>query len=129
MSLDQTITKLTSPRFVAVLKEGTPLAVWYDNIEKRYVAVCRKCSETVSYESLNALYRELVTSDSKCCQGCRASTTFERNPSLIGLFLDFWCRRRVFPESSSWMEAVPPHPFGLRPKELEAAFEADEICL
>jgi hypothetical protein len=125
MSFDQGVQNLTFPRYVPFLTRGTALAAWYDNMENQYIAVCPKCHSSITYDSLTILYRELVIGDAKCCQGCRAKITFERNPGLIGLFLDFWYRTGSFPKSSSWMEAIPQHLFNLWPKELKAAMEAE----
>jgi hypothetical protein len=57
--------------------------------------------------------REMVRSERKCCQGCRAKISFEKNPWLIGVFLDFWCRTGNFPESESWLAVVPQKQFNL----------------
>jgi len=111
MTLDQGIQTLKLPRYVPFLTEGVALAAWYDNMENQYMAICPMCHSSITYDSLNSLYRELVRSDVKCCQGCRAKITFERDAGLIGLFLDFWYRTGSFPRSSSWMEAVPQHLF------------------
>ena len=40
------------------------------------------------------------------CQGCRAKATFEKDPTLIALFLEFW-GRTDYPQSPSWTEVVP----------------------
>ena len=41
------------------------------------------------------------------CQGCRAKTAFEGDHTLIGLYLDFWARTDAWPQSDSWLEAIP----------------------
>jgi len=126
MSFDDSIQNLTLPRYVPFLTGGVALAAWYDTMENQYIAICPRCHASITYDNLNVLYRELVSSDASCCQGCRAKITFERNPGLIGLFLDFWYRTGSFPESPSWMEAIPPHLFNLWPKELKAALRAED---
>ncbi len=125
MSRDKSTTNLALPRCVPFLT-GTGPAAWYDKVKNRFIAICPQCHGPISYDSLDILYRELDSSDAKCCQGCRARTTFEGNPGLIGLFLDFWYRMDSFPQSSSWMEAIPRHLFNLWPRELKAALEAEE---
>jgi hypothetical protein len=58
----------------------------------------------ITYDTIRALYREMVWSERKCCQGCRAKISFEKNARIIPLFLDFWCRTGNFPETASWLE-------------------------
>jgi hypothetical protein len=67
----------------------------------------------------------MVWSKHKCCQGCRAKITFQQDPGLIGLFLDFWHRTGKFPKSASWLEAIPPEQFNLWAREIRAALEVD----
>ena len=68
-----------------------------------YIWRCPQCGEHVRFPNLVAL---LLAEWAGGCQGCRAKATFERNPGLIGLFLDFWARSDAWPHSFSWTEAV-----------------------
>ncbi len=69
-----------------------------------YLWRCPQCGEHIRFPNLLALR---LAERAGGCQGCRAKATFERNPGLIGLFLDFWARADAWPQSPSWMEAVP----------------------
>jgi hypothetical protein len=42
------------------------------------------------------------------CEGCRARELFENNPEMIGFAVDMWARLDSWPQSSTWMEAIPP---------------------
>jgi hypothetical protein len=75
-----------------------------DPLTGEFLWRCPQCGEHIRFPSLRALY---LAERAGGCQGCRARATFERNPGLIGLFLDFWARADAWPKSSSWMEAVP----------------------
>jgi hypothetical protein len=86
----------------------------------------KKVLERISGDTLAGLYHELIDSGRKCCQGCRARITLERNPKLVGLFLDFWYRTGAFPRSTSWLEAAPPSQFNLWTREIRAAFQKEE---
>lgn len=125
MLINPNILNLSLPRYVPFIIRGTVLAVWYDSIENQYLVLCPKCHELITYDTLNTLYYELVSSGRKCCQGCRAKTSFEQNPGLIGLFLDFWYRTGAFPQSPSSLEAIPQSIFSLWTKEIQAALEAE----
>ena len=114
-------SNLIPPRYVPFVLKDTVLAVWFDNREGKYAAVCPNCHEVISYCTLDALYREMVWSEQRCCQGCRARITLEKDPGLIGLFLDFWYRTGKFPESSSWIEAIPPHLLNVWQREIRAS--------
>jgi hypothetical protein len=105
--LSSDILNLTLPRYVPFALKGTLLAVWYDSQEEQYVVLCPKCRRLITYETLGMVYREMVLSQRKCCQGCRARVSFEQNPGPIGVFLDFWRRTGNFPESTIWLEAIP----------------------
>ncbi len=118
------ISKLIPSRYVPFVLKDTVLAVWYDRQKGQYVSLCPQCHEVVSYCTLNALYREMAEGDRQCCQGCRARITFEKDPGLIGMFLDFWSRTGKFPESNSWLEAVPQPHLNLWGKEIRAALNA-----
>ena len=107
------ILNLTLPRYVPFVVKGTLLAVWYDSQKDQYVVLCPKCHGLIIYDKLGIVYREMVLSERKCCQGCRAKISFEQDPGLIGVFLDFWHRTGNFPESASWLEAIPQQQFNL----------------
>lgn len=107
MMVSSDILNLTLPRYVPFVVKGTSLAVWYDSQEGKYVIRCPKCQRLIGYDTLGIVYHEMVWSERKCCQGCRARISFEQNPGLTGAFLDFWHRTGHFPESTSWLEAFP----------------------
>ena len=107
------ILNLTPARHLPWVIKGTSLGVWYDTREDRYRVLCPQCHCLVTYETIEIVYREMVLSERKCCQGCRAKVSFEKNPRLVGVFLNFWCRTGNFPESASWLEAVPQKQFNL----------------
>jgi hypothetical protein len=44
----------------------------------------------------------------------------EQNPGLIGVFLDFWYRTGTFPQSPSWLEAIPRQQFTLWDREIRS---------
>ena len=113
MVLVSDILTLTLPRYLPFVVKGTLLAVWYDSQEDQYVVLCPKCHGLIIYDKLGIVYREMVLSERKCCQGCRAKISFEQDPGLIGVFLDFWHRTGNFPESASWLEAIPQQHFNL----------------
>ena len=102
------------------------LAVGHDLQTGQYFALCPQCRERIACDTLDGLYQELISCDRKCCQGCRARITLERNPGLVGLFLDFWYRTGTFPQSTSWLEAIPQTQFILWAKEIRAAFQREE---
>jgi hypothetical protein len=101
------IPKLTFPRYVLLVIKDASLALWHDSQEDQYVVLCPKCRRLITYDALGVVYREIVLSERKCCHGCRAKISFEQDPGLIGVFLDFWSRTANFPESVSWLEAIP----------------------
>lgn len=65
---------------------------------------CPQCKEYIRVPNLMALR---LAEQVGGCQGCRARAAFERNPGLTSLFLDFWVRADAWPQSHSWMEAIP----------------------
>jgi len=127
MALNVKVSSLIPPRYVPYALKGTILAVWYDCQENKYWVVCPKCHALIIYPSLDSLYHEMVWGDRQCCQGCRARITFEKEPGLIGMFLDFWYRTGKFPESDSWLEAVPQPQLNLWGKEIRAALNAAQM--
>ncbi len=68
-----------------------------------YLWRCPQCGESIRFPNWLALR---LAKRAGTCQGCRAKATFERNPGLVGLFMDFWARTDTWPQSNSWMEAV-----------------------
>ncbi len=107
MEVTPGIANLGLPRYVPWIIKGTSLGVWYDTLEIRYKILCPQCHCLVTYETIKTVYREVVLSERKCCQGCRARISFEKNPRFVGLFLDFWCRTNHLPESASWLLRFP----------------------
>jgi DNA-directed RNA polymerase subunit RPC12/RpoP len=66
---------------------------------------CPDCGESISCQDLTELDQ---LRDDGACEGCRARELFERNPEMIGFAVDMWARLDSWPQSSSWMEAIPP---------------------
>ena len=126
MRVSSNVVDLTLPRYVPLVVQGTLLAVWYDNEENQYLALCPACHELIACDTPGIVYHEMVWSKRKCCQGCRAKITFQQDPGLIGLFLDYWHRTGNFPESTSWLEAVPLEQFNLWAEAIRAALKADQ---
>jgi hypothetical protein len=107
------IPKLTLPRYVPLVIKDASLALWHDGEKDRYIVLCPKCRQLITYDTLGVVYREVVLSERKCCQGCRAKISFAQAPGLIRVFSDFWNRSGNFPESTSWLETTPKQPFNL----------------
>jgi hypothetical protein len=120
----RTIKDLAAPRFAPFNVLDAPVAAWYDRQEDRYLAVCPACRRLVVYETEDTLYLELVWSEYRCCQGCRARMSFADNPGLVGAVLDVWRATGAYPQSASWAEAVPWYEYMARSQEIEAALEA-----
>ncbi|MGD2040419.1 MAG: hypothetical protein PVH11_06315 [Anaerolineae bacterium] len=71
---------------------------------QEYLWRCPQCGASIRLAS------ELAVSQVRragACQGCRAKAVLERNPALVGLYLDFWARADAWPQSDSWLEAIP----------------------
>lgn len=79
------------------------MAYHIDPLTGEYLWRCPQCEENMRFPNLLALR---LVERAGGCQGCRAKATFEQNPGLIGLFLDFWVRTDAWPQSSSWIEAI-----------------------
>lgn len=107
------ISYLTPPRYVPLVIKGTSLRVWYGSQGDQYKVLCPECHCLITCDTIGIVCREMVLSEQMCCQGCRAKISFEKNPWLIGVFLDFWCRTGNFPESESWLAVVPQKQFNL----------------
>ena len=123
-STEPSILTLSSPRYLPCIIEGAFLAAWYDCRQDRYLVLCPACHRLIAYHGLDALYLAMVWSERQRCQGCRAKISFERNPGLIGAFLGFWYGRGAFPQSPSWVEAIPQHECSMWAKEIRAGLEA-----
>jgi hypothetical protein len=115
---------LTPPRYTPCAVKDVPLAIWYDAQADQFVVICPTCRRLISYDTLEALRLAMVESERKCCQGCRAKISLERNPGLIGLYLDFWSRTYAWPQSPSWLEAISANYYGLWAEQLQAGLEA-----
>lgn len=115
---------LTSPRYSPCPVKDVPLAIWYDVQADQFVVICPTCRRLISYDTLEALRLAMVESERKCCQGCRARISLERNPGLIGLYLDFWSRTYAWPQSPSWLEAISANHYNLWAEQLQAGLEA-----
>ena len=120
----QTIADLARPRFAPYTIVGAPLAAWYDREEDRYLVLCPACHRLIAYEAQDTLYMEMVWSEHRCCQGCRARISFADNPGLVGAVLDVWRATGTYPQSASWAEAIPWYQYMARGKEIEAGLEA-----
>jgi hypothetical protein len=116
------IAELTPPRYVPWAIKGTSLGVWYDTREELYRVLCPQCHCGVPCETIDVVYREMVLCERKGCQGCRAKISFEKNPRMLGPILDFWCRTGTFPESASWLAAIPQKQFSFWAKEFPSRF-------
>jgi hypothetical protein len=66
---------------------------------------CPRCGESIRLRSQMEVYRAEQVG---ACEGCRAKVVFERNPELISLYIMLWARSDAWPQSVSWMEAIPP---------------------
>lgn len=65
---------------------------------------CPKCGVDVHFPNENA---SKLSEQAGGCQGCLAKETFERKPGMFFIVLEFWMRTNRWPESNSWMEAIP----------------------
>jgi hypothetical protein len=70
----------------------------------QYQWCCPECGEIIRLSSETAVR---LAKRAGRCQGCRARATFKQNPGLVGFFLDFWARADAWPQSASWLDAVP----------------------
>ena len=67
--------------------------------------LCPQCGEPIRCQDLIE-FEQLQ--DEAACDGCRARELFEENPEMIGFAVDMWARLDTWPQSSVWMEAIPP---------------------
>jgi hypothetical protein len=100
------------------------LATWYDRQTGTYLVLCPTCHRLITFGGLDAIYVEMVWAERRCCQGCRAGIAFRRNPATIGAILDAWHGSGDYPQSPSWVEAIPAQQYNLWPKEIEAGLKA-----
>lgn len=121
----RTIADLAGPRFSPYTIVGAPLAAWYDRQEDQYLVLCPACHGLVTDDAQDKLYREMVWTEHQCCQGCRARISFADNPGLVGVVLEVWRAMGVYPQSASWVEAIPWYQYMARAEEIEAALEAE----
>jgi hypothetical protein len=66
---------------------------------------CPRCGEPIRCQDpaqIDRLEKE------GACEGCRARDLFESTPEVIGFAVDLWARAGSWPQSSAWMEAIPP---------------------
>jgi N-acyl-L-homoserine lactone synthetase len=122
--IDQNTFVLTSPRYVPYTIVGASMAAWYDCQADQYVVVCPECHMLIAYDTPEELYLELVWQEQQCCEGCRARALFACNPHLVGEVLEVWLQTRTFPQSPSWVEAIPRYQCSLWAEEIGAGLEA-----
>ena len=65
---------------------------------------CPQCGASIRLANKVAVF---LAQRAGGCQGCRAKAAFERDQTLIGLYLDFWARTDAWPQSDSWLTAIP----------------------
>ena len=65
---------------------------------------CPLCGETIRLQSQTEVSQ---AEQAGGCEGCRAKATFQRTPEMIGLLVALWARSDAWPQSVSWMEAIP----------------------
>jgi hypothetical protein len=126
MQTEKNFLKPSSPRYLPFVGQATSWGVWYDTRRDQFVALCPVCHQQVTYANAEALLRELKAGPNQACQGCRAKKSFQLNPGLIGVFLDFWYRTDTFPQSPSWLEAIPPSQFNLWGREIRAGLQPEK---
>ena len=66
---------------------------------------CPLCGESIRCQDQSQFDR---LEKEGACEGCRAREIFESNPEMIGFAVDMWASADSWPQSSSWMEAIPP---------------------
>jgi hypothetical protein len=115
---------LTSPRYIPYTIVGASMAAWYDCQADQYVVLCPECHMLIAYDTPEDLYGEMVWREQQCCQGCRARALFTCNPHLVGEVLEVWLQTHTFPQSPSWVEAIPRYQCTMWAGEIEAGLEA-----
>ena len=66
---------------------------------------CPLCGESIRCQDQSDIDQ---LEEEAACEGCRARALFESNPEMIGFAVDMWARLDTWPQSSTWMEAIPP---------------------
>jgi DNA-directed RNA polymerase subunit RPC12/RpoP len=66
---------------------------------------CPLCWESIRCQDQSEIDQ---LEEEAACEGCRARELFESNPEMIGFAVDMWARTDSWPQSSTWMEAIPP---------------------
>jgi hypothetical protein len=65
---------------------------------------CPRCGQSLRFKSqMEVNFAE----QAGACEGCRAKAMFERTPEMIALLVVLWARSDAWPQSISWMEAIP----------------------
>jgi hypothetical protein len=121
--METTLSALAPPRYVPHFVVGAPLAAWHDRQEDVYLVLCPECHRLIVYGTPDALYLAMVWCERQCCRGCRARISFEHNPNLIGKVLDHWLKTGSFPQSPSWVEALPWPQCMIWAKEIQIGLE------
>jgi len=116
------------PRYTPCAIVGSPIAAWYDSQGKGYVALCPECHNLIVYRTLYELCSEMVFSERSCCEGCRARALFESDPNWIGAVLDAWMESDTFPQSPSWMEAIPDYGYTVWESEILASLSRATVA-
>ena len=122
--IEQKTPVLTAPRYVPYTIVGASMAAWYDSQAEQYVVLCPACHMLIAYDTPEELYVEMVWREQQVCQGCRARVLFASNPHLVGEVLEVWLQTRTFPQSPSWVEAIPRYQCTMWAGEIEAGLEA-----
>jgi hypothetical protein len=66
---------------------------------------CPHCGESIHCQDQEQVDQ---LEEDAACGGCRAKELFASNPEIIGFAVELWARSDSWPQSSSWMEAIPP---------------------
>lgn len=87
---------------------------------------CPQCKASIRFHSELA-----VTQAEKAggCHGCRARATFRKNPGLVGFFVDFWARADAWPQSNSWLEAIPAAGISIADHGFPGAGQSIQVAL
>jgi len=86
-------------------KEQAIMLVYIDPQTGEFLWRCPLCGESIRCQDqfeIDQLESEAA------CEGCRARELFESNPEIIAFAVDMWARMDSWPQSSTWMEAIPP---------------------
>jgi hypothetical protein len=65
---------------------------------------CPLCGQSLRFQTQAEVN---LAEQAGACEGCRAKAMFKRTPEMIGLLVALWARSDAWPESVSWMEAIP----------------------